>query len=103
MAAADSPPVSQPPNSHSCDQGTDRSVSGIVVNLEAAVIAISGELLPPAHGIADGGSEFTLAGDPSKGCHEPDLEVVKLRAGTALADRAAKVRRQAARASASMS
>src|SRR5258708_29251539 len=75
--------------------GTDRPLSGIVVDFDAAVVAIAGELLPAADGIADSAGELALAGDPRMSCFEPSPELTEERSRAALADVTAQLGQQA--------
>src|SRR5207248_10140502 len=71
------------------DQGADRPLGGVVVDLEAAVVAIAGELRPAAQPIADGSGELALAGDAPEARLQPGFELIAERSGVALAGDAA--------------
>src|SRR5690606_16367467 len=71
--------------------GAHGALSGVVVDFQAAIVAISGQFGPAVSGIADGTGQFALAGDAGQCRLEPPPEILEQRSGAALADRPAFV------------
>src|SRR5439155_19514831 len=74
----------------------DRSLGGIVVDLDAAIMDVADQGIPTANGVAYGFGEIGFAGEFRQGGFEPCLEVGNQRQGVLLAPSLSLIGRLAA-------